>query len=269
MSNEDENNIVSQININKIQLDKNQPRKFFDDTSINELANSIINVGVINPIIVNRKGEFYQIVSGERRFRASKKANLKTIPAIIKNYDELETLEVALIENVQREDLNAIEEALTYRKLQDDFELTQEEISKKVGKSRVTITNSLRLLKLDDRVQNFIIEAKLSEGHARALLSIDDHDLQFELAEKIIDDTMSVRQIEELVKKIITKPKENSEATKKEVLTTYDDISKQLNQILGTKVNIKNNKDKGKIEIEYYSESDLDRLLSLLKQIKL
>lgn len=261
---------VFEVDINKIQVDKNQPRKSFDDNLINELATSIENVGIISPIVVSKKGEFYQIVSGERRFRASRKANLKTIPVILKECDELKLLEISLIENIQREDLNSIEEALTYKRLQEDFDLSQEQISTKIGKSRTTIANSMRLLKLDCRVQNFVISGELSQGHARALLSIGDKELQFEMAVRVIEENLNVRQVEKLVKKL----SENLKNLEKDKTTTtnkaiYTSISNELNEILGTKVSIRNKNDKGKIEIEYYSESDLERLVYLFKQINI
>ena len=270
---ENDFNKVIEIDINKVQPYKSQPRKYFNDDTLEELALSIKNVGIISPIIVKKKGNFYEIISGERRFRAAKKLKLKKIPIIIKEYDDLVSLEVSLIENIQWENLNPIEEALTYKIFQEKFNLNQEHIAEKVGKNRATIANAIRLLKLDNRVQNFVIELKLSQGHARALLSIEDIDMQFELAEKIIDEQLSVRQTEEMVKKLLEQKKdeqknkiEETDPIKKQL---YLDISKQLNQILGTKVNIKDNKNKGKIEIEYYSEEELDRLFCLLKKYKL
>nr|WP_317357487.1 ParB/RepB/Spo0J family partition protein [uncultured Tyzzerella sp.] len=265
-------NKVIEININKVQPDKNQPRKSFNDDTLEELALSIKNVGIISPIIVKKKGDFYEIISGERRFRAAKKLKLKTVPIIIKEYDDLASLEVALIENIQRENLNPIEEALTYKVFQEKFGLNQEKIAEKVGKNRTTITNAMRLLKLDSRVQNFVIELRLSQGHARTLLSIENEDVQFELAEKIIEEQLNVRQTEELVKKILeAKPldeNKNQQTEKNDFKKQlYMDISKQLNQILGTKVNIKESKNKGKIEIEYYSQEELDRLFCLFKKL--
>ena len=255
-------NKIIEVDINKILVDKSQPRKYFNDETLDELALSIKNVGIISPIII----------SWERRFKAAKKLKLKKIPIIIKDCDDLVSLEISLIENIQREDLNPIEEALTYKTFQEKFNLNQEQIAEKVGKNRTTITNSLRLLKLDNRIQDFIIELKLSQGHARALLPIENKDLQFEIAEKIIKEQLNVRQTEELVKKILEKDsvqkisKEKEEDYIKKQL--YIDISKQLNEILGTKVNIKNNKNKGKIEIEYYSEEELDRLFCLFKNLQ-
>lgn len=260
---------ILEIDINKIQPDKSQPRKVFNDDTLEELALSIKNVGIISPIIVKKKGNFYEIISGERRFRAAKKLKLKKVPIIIKEYDDLTSLEVSLIENIQRENLNPIEEALTYKVFQEKFNLNQEEIAEKVGKNRTTIANAIRLLKLDSRVQNFVIEFKLSQGHARTLIPIEDLDLQFEIAEKIIEEQLSVRQTEDLVKKLLEEQKEEKIIVEEDIVKKqiYLDISKQLNQILGTKVNIKNNKNKGKIEIEYYSEEELDRLYCLFKKL--
>lgn len=263
---------IIEIDINEIQPNKNQPRKSFNNETIDELALSIKNFGIISPIIVKKKGDFYQIVSGERRFRAAKKIKLKTVPAIIKEYDELNLLQVSLVENIQRENLNAIEESMIYKILKDEFDLGHEEIAEKVGKNRATISNMLRLLNLDYRVQNFLMELRISQGHARAILAISDGDMQFELAEKIIEEGISVRQTEEIVRNILNR--KNDEALKNDNKKNdekndeiFKNITNQLNQILSTKVKIKNKKDKGKIEIEYYSEDDLDRILCLFKKI--
>ncbi len=267
----DVNNKIIEIDINKVQPDKMQPRKNFNDDTLEELALSIKNVGIISPIIVKKKGNFYEIISGERRFRAAKKLKLKKIPIIVKDYDDLVSLEVSLIENIQRENLNPIEEALTYKIFQDKFNLNQEQIAEKVGKNRATIANAIRLLKLDKRVQNFVIELKLSQGHAKALLPIEDMDIQFDLAEKILEENLSVRQVEDIVKKMLQNKKveDKKEQIEQDNLKNqiYLDICKQLNQILGTKVNIKDSKNKGKIEIEYYSQEELDRLFCLLKKL--
>ena len=237
---------IIEMDINKIQPDKNQPRKIFDEQSLEELALSIKNVGIISPIIVKKKGEFYEIISGERRFRAAKKIKLKKVPIIVKEYDDLQSLEVALIENIQRENLNPIEEALTYKVFQEKFKLNQEKIAEKVGKNRTTISNAMRLLKLDENIQELVMELKISQGHARALLPISDSKIQMEVAEKIIKEELSVREVEQLVKKIIKEQKESNikkdEKIKQNSKEIYSDISKQLNQILGTKVNIKDNK---------------------------
>lgn len=269
-------NKVHEIDINKINPNKNQPRTTFNDDSLQELADSINEIGIIQPLIVKKNGEFYEIIAGERRWRAARIAGLRKIPVIVKDYDDLKVLEAALIENVQREDLNPMEEAFTYVRFADEFNLSQEEIAKKVGKSRSAVANSMRLVNLDPRVQIFVKEGKISNGHGRTLLSIDDGELQFELAEKIIDDGLSVRQTEELVKytiENINKPVEDEEEKEKttvnpEVARECLRISNELKSIFGTKVNIKNNKNKGngKIEIEYSSIDDLDRIVGLIKE---
>jgi ParB-like protein len=270
-SENDNNEKVMELDINKITPNKNQPRTIFNEISLQELADSITEVGVLQPITVKKIDDYYEIIAGERRWRASRIAGLKTIPAIVKDLEGLKALEAALIENIQREDLNPIEEALTYVRFSQEFNLSQEEIAKKVGKSRPSIANAMRLLNLDKRVQTFVKECKLSNGHARALLSINNNDLQFELAEKIIEEELSVRQTEELIK--IALESKNNEETRKithnpEAARTYLALAKDLKTIFGTKVNIKNGKNKGKIEIEYYSQDELDRLIGMFKQMQ-
>lgn len=268
---EEINESVIEIDVNKIQVDKNQPRKRFDEESIEELASSIKTVGLINPIIVKKKGEFFEIISGERRFRAFKTLKLKKVPAIVREYEDRRRLEVALIENIQRENLNPIEEAVIYKKFQEEFSLSQDEIAEKIGKKRATISNAIRLLKLDERVQNFIIDFRISQGHAKALLSLQDKQKQFEIAEAIIEDNLSVRQTEEIVKKFlddekVVKQKETQYIDNARI-QDFENISKNLNEILGTKVKIKDKNNKGKIEIEYYSEEELERLVCLFKKL--
>ncbi len=267
-------NIVSEVDINKIEPNENQPRKVFDNDKIVELAQSIKEIGVVQPIIVNKTGDFFKIVAGERRWRAAREAGLKTIPVIIRDYDELSALEASLIENIQRENLNPLEEAFTYKRFYDDFNFNQETIAKKVGKSRTAVTNSMRLLNLDKRVQNFLKENKLSSGHARALLSISDNDLQFEAAEKVIEENLSVRMTEDFVKNFVENIEKQKSENENEIVKktqpnfeVYNQIAKSLNDILGTKVTIKNGKNKGKIEIEYYSDEELDRLVCMFKKI--
>lgn len=268
---EDNQSSVLEIDINKITPNKNQPRTSFNEEALNELAESIKEVGVIQPIAVKSVDEYYEIIAGERRWRAARIAGLKTIPAIVKDMEGLKALEAALIENIQREDLNPIEEALTYCRFSEEFNLNQEEIAKKVGKSRSAVANAMRLVNLDKRVITFVREGKLSSGHGRALLAIEDNDFQFELAEKIIEEGLSVRQTEELVK-LASQPKVEVEEKKinhnPETARIYLSIAKDLKSILGTKVNIKNGKNKGKIEIEYYSQEELDRIIGLFKQIQ-
>ena len=268
---------ILEIDINLIKPNIKQPRKTFNEYSLNELSDSIKNYGVLQPIIVKQIDDVYQIVAGERRWRASKIAGLKKIPVLIKNIDEIESFETALIENLQREDLNPIEEARGYKSLLEKLSLSQEEIAKKVGKNRSTISNSLRLLNLDERVQDFVVQNELTNGHARAILGILDKDEQFDISKKIINEKLSVRETERLVKKflesknIISKTKKNinkkdcSNFTK----NNYKYVENELKDILGTKVKIFNNKNKGKIEIEYYSDDDLDRLIGIIKNDKI
>ena len=253
---------VLEVDINKITPNPKQPRNKFDDATLMELADSIKEVGVLQPITVKKNGDFYIIIAGERRWRAARIAGLEKIPAIEKDLDELKILEAALIENVQREDLNPMEEAYTYKRLSEEYSLSQEQIAKKVGKSRTVVANAIRLLNLDERVQTFIKENRISNGHGRALIPLDKEQ-QFELAERIIDEGLSVRQIEELVKEIKT---EKTIAPNPELARACVEIAKDLKSIFGTKVTIKNGKKKGKIEIEYYSPDELDRIVGLMKK---
>lgn len=262
---------VLEVDINKITPNPKQPRNKFDDATLMELADSIKEVGVLQPITVKKNGEFYIIIAGERRWRAARIAGLEKIPVIEKDLDELKILEAALIENVQREDLNPMEEAYTYKRLSEEYNLSQEQIAKKVGKSRTVVANAIRLLNLDERVQTFIKENRISNGHGRALIPLDNEQ-QFELAERIIDEGLSVRQIEELVKEIQNPQPEEEKKTEKivapnpELARACIEISKELKTIFGTKVTIKNGKKKGKIEIEYYSPDELDRIVGLMKK---
>ena len=259
--------IVVEIDINKIEPNSKQPRKRFEETALEGLAESIKECGVIQPIIVKKNGDFYELVAGERRWRASKIAGLKKIPTIVRTFSEENLFEVALVENLQREDLNAIEEANGYKRLSEEFGLSQEEISQKVSKSRSAVANSMRLLNLDERVQNFVVEGKLSGGHARTLLSVDKGDIQFELAERILEDGLSVRQVESLVKhRLSVDSYENEDKISKFNIETFATIEEQLKNLLGTKVKLKNKQNKGKIEIEFYSNDDLDRLLCLINK---
>ncbi len=271
-SNESSDKSLIEVSINKIDNNKEQPRKIFDDESLMELAQSIKEVGILQPLTVKEVPNGYEIIAGERRWRAARLAGLSTVPVIVKNMGELEILEAALIENLQRVDLNPMEEAQSYKKLSVDFNLSQEEIANKVGKSRAVVANAMRLLKLDSRVQDFVREGRLSNGHARALLGINDENVQYELAEKVIEEELSVRETEELVK-AYNEPK-TEEQTKKitgikdpEAVRAYLALAKDLKSVLGAKVNIKNGKNKGKIEIEYYSDDELERLVGLIKTI--
>ncbi|MBE7026948.1 MAG: ParB/RepB/Spo0J family partition protein [Ruminococcaceae bacterium] len=257
---------VTELKISQIEPNKEQPRKAFDEEKLGLLADSIKKHGVIQPIIVkDLNNGFYQIVAGERRWRASRIAGLSKIPAIIRSYDELTTMQVALIENLQRENLNPIEEALSYKALLDDFSLTQEQVSEQVGKSRSAIANSIRLLSLPQKVREMLEKGTLSSGHARAILSVNDDEAKLLLAEKIVENALSVRQAEQLAKSLNNPKKGNK---KSETITQLDlqlgEIQKRMSDILGTKVKILNGAKKGKIEIEYYSANDLERLLRML-----
>lgn len=270
------NNKIHEVDINKINPNKNQPRTNFDENSLQELANSINEIGIIQPLTVKKVDEYYEIIAGERRWRAARIAGLRKIPVIVKDFDDLKILEAALIENIQREDLNPMEEAFTYIRFSEEFNLSQEEIAKKVGKSRSAVANAMRLINLDDRVQTFVKEGKISSGHGRTLLGIVNSNLQFEIAERIIDDDLSVRQTEEIVKEIIEnldKPNIEEKTIEKvnvnsEIARECLRISNELKNIFGTKVNIKNNKNRGngKIEIEYSSIDDLDRIVGMIKE---
>lgn len=254
---------VLKISMNLIKANKDQPRKSFDPEKISELAQSIREHGVIQPIILSKEEDTYIVVAGERRFRAAKSIGLKEIPAIIMDIDNKEILEISLIENIQREDLNPIEEAIAYKKLLIDFNLTQEEISRKVSKSRTAITNCMRLLNLDERVQDYLIDGVISEGHGRAILGLNDKELQYEIAQMVIDDSLNVRQTERLVKNFENEKKEKVIEKQNDIY--YKDIMNKLENRFGTKVFINSkNKNKGKIEIEYYSEEDFERILEVL-----
>ena len=256
-------NVSILIDINLIKSNEDQPRKSFDDEKILELAESIKSNGIIQPLVLKKVDDEYIIVAGERRWRAAKSIGLKEVPAIVMNLTEKQILEISLIENIQREDLNSIEEALAYKRLINDFNLTQEELSKRVGKSRVTITNTLRLLNLSEDVQQYIIEGVISEGHGRALLGITDSKVQCELAQNVIDDKLSVRELELLIRKLETSPtRAKSKAANENPY--YKDVTYKLENYFGTKVNITNKNNKGKIEIEYYSEEDLQRILEII-----
>ena len=254
------------LKINDIEPNRNQPRKNFDEDTILELADSIKQYGVIEPIVVTKRDNYYEIIAGERRWRAAKKAGLKEVPVVIKNFSEQEAMEVALIENIQRENLNPIEEALAYQKLIKDYKLKQDEVAEKVSKSRVAVTNSLRLLKLDERVQKMVIDDMISGGHARALLTVSNGDTQYALAMKAFDEKLSVREVEKLIKNIGSEETKKPKDKPKDDFV-YRDIESKLKEIIGTKVVIHNkNNNKGKIEIEYYSQDDFERIIELIKK---
>lgn len=251
----------------KVEPNPNQPRRQFDDDSLQELADSVKQYGILQPLIVKKHDKFYEIIAGERRWRAAKLAGLKEVPVLIRDYAENEIVEIALIENIQREDLNPIEEALAYKRLMEEFSLKQDQVAAKVSKSRAAITNSLRLLKLDQRVQNLLSEEMITTGHARALLAIEDPDQQYETAMKVFDEKLSVREIEKLVKQMSKKKKETPKEENKVQEFLFANIEESLKQALGSKVNIKNRNNKGKIEIEYYSKEELDRLVDMLRTL--
>lgn len=255
-------NKPSLISLNLIKSNDEQPRKAFDDEKIAELAQSIKEHGIIQPIILNKKDEYYVIVAGERRWRAAKLLGLKEVPAVVMDLTDKDILEISLIENIQRQDLNPIEEALAYKKLLTDFNLTQEELSKRIGKSRVAISNIIRLIGLSDTVKQYLIDEVISEGHGRVLLAIDDDNLQCEIAQKVIDEKLSVRELEKLIKHINNN--KESKKVQREVNPYYKDVTDRLQNYFGTKVNISNKNNKGKIEIEYYSEEDLQRILEII-----
>lgn len=257
------------ININKIEPNRNQPRKDFDEDTLFELSESIKQFGILQPLLVQQKDGYYEIIAGERRWRAAKLAGLKEVPVIIKKYTDQEVLEISLIENIQRENLNPIEEALAFKRLLDEFKLKQDEIAEKVSKSRTAVTNSMRLLKLDKRVQQMIIDEMLTSGHARALLAIENHDVQYTLATKIFDEKLSVRETEDLIKKMSSKNEKKKQEVPDYQKFIYKDLEEKMIRIFGTKVAVHSkNKDKGKIEIEYYSSEDLERILDLFMTIE-
>ena len=256
------------VDINKVEPNREQPRKMFDEDALLELSESIKQVGLLQPILVQDRDTYYEIIAGERRWRACKLAGLKEIPVIIRKFTEQEIVEISIIENIQREDLNPIEEAMAYKRLLDEFSLKQDEVAEKVSKNRTTITNSLRLLKLCDDVQQMVIDGKLSTGHARAILSIEDPTEQTMLAEKIFDEKMSVREVEKYIKDI-NKPKKEKKKLNESLQLVYSNIEEELKQIIGTKVNIvsKNEEEgSGRLEIEFYNHEDLERIIDLLKK---
>jgi len=257
-------NSIMEIKLTDIEPNDKQPRKAFDDETLTDLAESIKEHGVVQPIIVRKLGSGYQIIAGERRWRASRLAGNKTIPAIIKDCTNLEVMELALIENLQREDLNSIEEALAYKSLIEEYKMTQEEISRKLGKSRPAIANSLRLLQLPQEIKSMIAMGKISQGHARALLAIEGEKKQLEIAEKIIEQQLNVRQIEKLAK--TEKKKEKKETEPDSYQLEIKQLEERLKTALGTKVIIQHKKDRGKIEIEYYSNDELDRIIEIMEK---
>lgn len=256
------------MKINKVEPNRDQPRKNFEEDALLELADSIKQMGVLQPLLVRKRNDYYEIIAGERRWRAAKIAGLKEVPVIIKDYTEQEIVEIGLIENIQRENLNPIEEAMAYKKLLEEFHLKQDEVAERVSKSRTAVTNSMRLLKLNEKVQQMIIDDMITTGHARALLAIDDQEQQYILANKIFDEKLSVRETEKLIKDIknpkkpkIKKPVENA--------FLYDDLANKMKEVMGTKVNISTKGNgKGKIEIEYYSDKELERMFDMIMSLR-
>lgn len=263
---QEQSDAVIELKINEVEPNVNQPRKKFDDDKLEELSESIKEHGVIQPIIVTKKDNYYQIIAGERRWRASKKAGLKTIPAIVRTYDDKKTREVSLIENIQRQNLNPLETAKAIRELMDEHHMTQADISKTLGKSRSSIANTLRILNLDERVQEMIEMGQLTEGHARSIASLDTHAKQYKLALDIVNMELSVRDVEKRVQ--VSKPgaKPTKKTTKKSKFEVFTkDIENKLKEALGTKVTLNaQTKSKGKIVIDYYSQDELERILEVL-----
>ena len=259
------------IDIKKVEPNREQPRKKFDEDALIELSESIKQFGVLQPLLCQERDDYYEIIAGERRWRAAKIAGIKEVPVIIKKLSEQEIMEISLIENLQREDLNPIEEALAYKRLIDEFKLKQDEVAERVSKSRTAVTNAMRLLKLNEKVQQMVIDEMLTTGHARALLGIEDQDIQYVLAQQIFDKKLSVRDTEKLVKAMQNEKKGKKKEPEKldsKLLAIYSDLEEQMKKIMGTKVLINSkNSNSGKIEIEYYSQDELDRIIDLIRTI--
>ena len=256
------------LKINQVEPNREQPRKHFEEDALLELADSIKQYGVLQPLLVRKRKDYYEIIAGERRWRAAKLAGLKEVPVVIRDMSEQEIMEISLIENIQRENLNPIEEAAAYKKLLEEFGLKQEEVADRVSKSRTAVTNSMRLLKLAEQVQTMLINEELSMGHARALLAIEKEEVQVETAKAIVERKLSVRETEKLVKAILN-PKQAKLPIPSTNDVVYEKLSDKLKEIMGTKVNINHKKGgKGKIEIEYYSQDELERLLELFDSIQ-
>lgn len=259
---EKEGNSVVELKITEVEPNERQPRRDFDEQGLTDLAESIREHGVVQPIIVRKLGSGYQIIAGERRWRASRKAGKKTIPAIIKECSNVEVMEIALIENLQREDLNSIEEAYAYKSLIDEYNMTQEEIAQRIGKSRPAVANSLRLLQLPQEIKDMIAAGRITQGHARALLAIDSSKKQVAIAEKIVNQQLNVRQIEKLAKDSKTEKQKIGDIGQEQL--EIKQMEEKLKAALGTKVIIQHKKNKGRIEIEYYSNDELERILEIL-----
>jgi ParB family chromosome partitioning protein len=260
------------MDINKVEPNREQPRKKFDEDALLELSESLKQFGILQPLLVQKRADYYEIIAGERRWRAAKKAGLTEIPVIIKQLTDQEIMEISLIENIQREDLNPIEEAQAYKRLLTEFNLKQDEVAERVSKSRTAVTNTMRLLKLSDNVQQMVIDEMLTTGHARALIGIEDPEQQYTIAQKIFDEKLSVRDTEKLIKNLQNQKKdEKSDAQKidPKLEAIYRDLEEQMKRILGTKVAISPKDEKrGKLEIEYYSQDELDRIIDMLRTIQ-
>lgn len=260
------------MNINKVEPNREQPRKKFDEDALLELSESIKQFGVLQPLLVTERDDYYEIIAGERRWRAAKLAGVKEVPVIIKKLTEQEIMEISLIENIQREDLNPIEEAQAYKRLLTEFNLKQDEVAERVSKSRTAVTNAMRLLKLNEKVQQMLIDEMLTTGHARALLAIEDQEKQYEVAQRIFDEKLSVRDTEKLMKNLQNEKADAPGSTNKidpQLRAVYNDLEEQMKAILGTKVFINPKDDKkGKIEIEYYSQDELDRIIDLIRTVQ-
>ena len=256
------------MKISMIEPNREQPRKKFDEDALQELSESIKQYGILQPLLVSDKKDYYEIVAGERRWRAAKMAGLKEVPVVVKEFSTQEIVEISLIENIQREDLNPVEEAMAYKRLIDEFHLKQDEIAERVSKSRTAVTNSMRLLKLDSRVQQMMVDEMISAGHARAILAISDPEQQYNAAMKVFDEKLSVRETEKLVKSILTPTKKKPVVSTPTEDAIYESLEEKMKRITGTRVFIHRKKNnKGKIEIEYYSRDDLDRIIDLFESI--
>ena len=256
------------MKISMIEPNREQPRKKFDEDALQELSESIKQYGILQPLLVSDKKDYYEIVAGERRWRAAKMAGLKEVPVVVKEFSTQEIVEISLIENIQREDLNPVEAAMAYKRLIDEFHLKQDEIAERVSKSRTAVTNSMRLLKLDSRVQQMMVDEMISAGHARAILAISDPEQQYNAAMKVFDEKLSVRETEKLVKSILTPTKKKPVVSNPTEDAIYESLEEKMKGITGTRVFIHRKKNnKGKIEIEYYSRDDLDRIIDLFESI--
>ena len=255
------------VKITKIEPNREQPRRHFEEDALLELADSIKQFGVLQPLLVQKKGDFFEIIAGERRWRAAKLAGVKEVPVIVKDYTKQEVVEIALIENIQRENLNPIEEAMAYKRLLTEFSLKQDEVAERVSKSRTAVTNSMRLLKLNEKIQQMIVDEMISTGHARALLAIENEEEQYNLAMRIFDEKLSVREVEAIIRQM-KNPKVPKEKKTEEKSFIYRDLEEKMISVIGTKVSVnQKGKGKGKIEIEYYSDAELERIFDLLMSV--